>query len=102
MPLGLPRRAGAHSDAQGVRALASDLPSKWLQAHLGKSVALGYSNGTVIGGKLEGFDAEWAEIRDDAGHRSLCALADVRMLVEVSSAGVTLPPRGGLTLAPRG
>jgi len=81
--------------------VASDRPGKWLQAHLGKAVAIGYSNGTVIGGRLEAFDEEWAEIRDDNGHRSLCTLQDVRMLVEMAPAGVSLPPRGGLTVAPR-
>lgn len=83
--------------------MASDRPTKWLQAHLGRTVAVGYSDGTVVGGKLDAFDDEWLELRDDGGHRVLCALAGARMLVEVAPAGVALPPRGasGLNLAPR-
>jgi hypothetical protein len=81
--------------------VASDRPAKWLQAHLGRSVAVGYADGTVVGGKLEAFDEEWLELRDDGGHRVLCALEGARLLVEMTPGGVALPPRGGLNLAPR-
>ncbi len=98
----LRRGGGAGIGGREAGAVASDRPAKWLQAHVGKQVAVGYSDGTVIGGRLDGFDDEWLEMRDDGGHRILCSLAGARMLVEMAPAGVALPPRGGgLTLAPR-